>query len=97
MQVTAGNLLVALTVISGVGGILVAVASYGKRFITLLDLVLRVISWYSKETGYPIPKEIADRYVKVNGNSAHPLPHDSGEHASATSMGIGIKGGRGDE
>ena len=88
MSITLGNILVALTVLSMSCGILYTIIVYGGRLIVLVDLMLRVVAWYSKETGYPIPKELADRYIKVNGNKEHPLPHKSGEHQSAKSKGL---------
>ena len=78
--VTLGNILVALTVITSFVGIVALMIRYGTRVALFFDILLRIVAWYSKSTGYPIPKELAQMYQKVNGNVNHPpLPHDSGE------------------
>jgi len=74
MQITLGNIGVALTVLLGTAATLGFLIKFGSKLVLYLDLMFRMMAWWSHQTGYPIPKEIAEKYAKINGNTNYPLP-----------------------
>lgn len=75
MQITMGNVLVAIAVIStGVGGMFKAMRFLEKRF----EWVDEMYYFWCKENGRRVPDSLARKFVKPNGGEPQTEPEIKG-------------------